>query len=182
MSTIQQTPPPVPASIATQYLATQIGTRSDAFVPQTQFREVESKPAYTPAILEYSDIHRSRLKSNVDLLKQKTTWKDREFREAYADAAVEQGIAWQVRVNREVRGWTQRDLAERVDTGQSAISRIEDPEYGSYSLPMLQKIAHAFDCALIVKFAAYSVLARESVSLSPKDLVAKGYNAEVAED
>jgi hypothetical protein len=41
--------------------------------------------------------------SNEELLASKRTWHDREFREAYAEAAVEQGIAWQVRVNRESR-------------------------------------------------------------------------------
>jgi hypothetical protein len=66
-----------------------------------------------------------------------------------------------------------------LGTSQSAISRLEDPEYGGYSLPMLLKVAHAFDCALLVKLIPFSTLARESVSLSPDELFAPSYEAEI---
>jgi len=142
---------------------------------------VASVHALTLVQQDYLQLYGSASVSRLDALKRKTSWRDREYREAYADAAVEQGVAWQVKINREGRSLTQKELARYVGTKQSAISRIEDPEYGSYSIPMLQKIAHAFDCALIVKFAPYSVLARESVSLSPHQLFAKSYDEEMAE-
>ena len=115
----------------------------------------------------------------LDLLKSKCEWEDKEFREAYAEAAVEQGIAWQVKTNREMRGLTQKSLAELTHSRQSSISRMEDPEYGRHSLSALMKIAAAFDCALLVKFVAFSTLARESQCLSSDRLYAPSYTEEV---
>lgn len=117
--------------------------------------------------------------STADVLRGKTRWVDQTYREAYAEAAVEQGIAWQVRINRERRGMSQAELARRMDTKQSAISRLEDPGYGAHSLAQLQKVARAFDCALIVKLAAYSTLALESHHLSEDDLFVPGYQEEL---
>lgn len=118
-------------------------------------------------------------KSNLDILKSKIEWKDKEYREFYAEAAVEQGLAFQIRINREKRRITQKDLAKAINTRQSAISRMEDPDYGAHSLTQLQKVAHAFDCALIVKFASFSTLARESKSLSEEQIYALSYEDEI---
>lgn len=95
------------------------------------------------------------------------------------EASVEQGIAWQIRANRKAKGWTQEQLALTLETTQSGISRLEDPEYGTHSIDTLLKLANAFDCALSVRFIAYSRLAEESVDLSEANLVAKGFDEEV---
>ncbi|MGA9673435.1 MAG: helix-turn-helix transcriptional regulator, partial [Terracidiphilus sp.] len=47
---------------------------------------------------------------------------------------------------------TQKELAERADTRQSVISRIEDADYYGHSLKMLNRIAHAFDKRIVVIF------------------------------
>lgn len=82
------------------------------------------------------------------------------------ESAVEQGIAWQIKLNRELRNMTQAELAAEIGTKQSAISRFENPGYGCYSLKKLMEIAHVFDCALMVKLISYSELAVESERLS----------------
>lgn len=82
------------------------------------------------------------------------------------EASVEQGIAWQIKLNRELRELTQAQLATLIGTKQSSVSRMEDPLYGSHSIPLLMKIANAFDCALLVKLVSYSELAVESQKLS----------------
>jgi len=105
-------------------------------------------------------------------------WHDQEYRQAYMGAAIDQGIAWQVRVNREERGWTQAELAKLVGTGQSAISKLEDPESGDVRLSTLRKVANAFDCALIVRLASYSELANLSENLSPDRLYASSFEDE----
>jgi predicted transcriptional regulator len=38
---------------------------------------------------------------------------------------------------------SQKDLAQRVGTTQSVISRLEDADYDGHSLSMLERIAHA---------------------------------------
>ncbi|WP_197507061.1 helix-turn-helix domain-containing protein [Mitsuaria sp. 7] len=94
------------------------------------------------------------------------------------EAAIDQGVAWQIRINRQARGLSQSQLAAAIGSRQSAISRVEDPEYGSHSLDTLISLAKAFDCALIVKFAPYSALAAESSSLSEEDQFAAPYSLE----
>jgi transcriptional regulator with XRE-family HTH domain len=118
-------------------------------------------------------------KSKQDVLARKSHWCDRERREAYMEAAVEQGIAWQVKINRRMRGISQQQLADAIGTQQSAISRIEDPEYGSHSLDTLMSLARAFDCALSVKFISYSELAFESQRLSEAEQFAVPFSSEI---
>jgi transcriptional regulator with XRE-family HTH domain len=97
------------------------------------------------------------------------------------EAAVEQGIAWQIRINRSGRGMSQAQLAEKLGSWQSAVSRLEDPEYGAHSLETLLALAKIFDCALIVKFAGYSALASESESLAEAHQFAPSYSQEIGE-
>jgi len=94
------------------------------------------------------------------------------------EAAIEQGVAWQIRINRQFRKLSQSQLAELIETQQSIISRFEDPEYGAHSLETLKKIAKAFDCALSVKFISYGDLARESERLSEADQYAVPFSRE----
>lgn len=105
-------------------------------------------------------------------------WHETEYREAYMVASIEQGIAWQIRVNREGRNLSQSQLAARIGSRQSSISRMEDPEYGNHSLGTLIKLANAFECALSIKFISYSQLATESADLSPQTLFAASFESE----
>ena len=80
---------------------------------------------------------------------------DQGDREAYLESCLEQDVAWQIRLNREEREMSQTELATLVGTKQSSIARAEDTTYGKHSLAMLVKIAHAFRCALLVRFVSY---------------------------
>lgn len=95
------------------------------------------------------------------------------------EAAIDQGIAWQIKINRKFRNMSQSELAKALGTRQSAISRMEDPEYGAHSLDTLKQVAHAFDCALLVKFISYSELAKESEKLSETDQYAAPFTLEL---
>lgn len=117
----------------------------------------------------------------VRYLSLKPQWSDREYREAYLEASIEQGVAWQIRINRQKRNLTQKDLAKALNTRQSAISRLEDPEHGAYNLKTLIDIANAFDCALSIKYIPYSMLAAESYKLSEGDQFAPPYSTEIQE-
>jgi transcriptional regulator with XRE-family HTH domain len=80
----------------------------------------------------------------------------REYRHAYMMEGVKTWIARQVRALREQRDWSQGDLARDSGTRQSAISRIEDPDYGKLSLQTLFDLASAFDLPLLVQFTEWS--------------------------
>ena len=51
---------------------------------------------------------------------------------------------------------TQKELARRIGTKQSVISRLEDADYNGYTLKMLDKIAEAVHCHIRVEFVPQS--------------------------
>lgn len=115
------------------------------------------------------------------MLVNRPKWKEKEYREAYMEASIEQGIAWQIRINRNLRNMTQDELASAIGTQQSAISRLEDPTYGAHSLETLVSIAKSFDCALSVKFTSYSQLAYDSEKLGEAEQYAPSFVEETEE-
>jgi ribosome-binding protein aMBF1 (putative translation factor) len=101
---------------------------------------------------------------------------DRQDREAFLESVIEQDVAWQVRLNREARDLSQKELADLVGTTQSGVARIEDPTYGKHSLAMLVKIAHAFDCALSVRFVDFQELVSRTKDTSAEALTVNPTN------
>jgi len=61
-------------------------------------------------------------------------------------------IAGEVYDRRTQAGLSQAELAERVGTTQSVISRLEDADYEGHSLNMLRRIAKALNCRLEINF------------------------------
>lgn len=111
-------------------------------------------------------------------------WEDKEYREAYMEAAVNYGLAWQIKSNREMRRMGKEDLYRRLKAlnGKPCqIKILEDAEIWGKRLRHLKALAKAFDCALLVKFVPYSKLAEEYKDLSPTDLFAAPYAKERAE-
>jgi transcriptional regulator with XRE-family HTH domain len=81
---------------------------------------------------------------------------DREWRYLWFNKKVRWSIAVQIRTMRLEKGWTQEELGRRIGSYAPIISQLENPE--SPSVPQLStlcKIAHAFDCALIVTFIGW---------------------------
>jgi transcriptional regulator with XRE-family HTH domain len=97
----------------------------------------------------------------------KSIWRsfaDRAYRHAYAAAHVGDFLAMQIQAMRMRRNMTQTDLANRLGAGgQPKISKLETSCEG-VNLATLQRVAEAFDVGLIVKFAPFSEIARESLS------------------
>ncbi len=150
-----------------------------AYANQSEFSEfVEIVPATNIFVLVIGDSNAVQ-PTSLQCLEKKKKWHIREYRHAYMEAAVEQGVAWQIKINREFRKLTQKQLARDIGSKQPCISRAEDPSYGRHNLDTLTKIAHAFDCALQVKFIPYSQLAKDSNDLSPAALYAKSYTEEI---
>ena len=85
------------------------------------------------------------------------------YRDAFLESHISNTIASQIYHMREVRDWTQGDLAEKAGMLQPAVSRLER-SVGSASLSTLRKIASACDVGLVVRFVPYSQLVREGVT------------------
>ena len=75
--------------------------------------------------------------------------------ERVASAASEReklGIAEQIYALRTSAELSQKELAQRVGTTQSVISRLEDADYDGHSLAMLERIAQGLGCRVCVHF------------------------------
>lgn len=60
-------------------------------------------------------------------------------------------IAMDIYELRQKAGLTQKQLADKIGTKQSVISRLEDADYRGHSLEMLRRIAEALNCYLDVR-------------------------------
>ena len=88
-------------------------------------------------------------------------FRDRDYRAAYAENALDTYIATQLRVLREQRELTQGKLADLANMKQSRISTMEDVNYAGWSISTLKRLARAFDLSLMVKFESFGGLLRE---------------------
>lgn len=114
------------------------------------------------------------LKAIINRLKKK------EFRDAFVRSHLTQGLAYQIRDLRIQRGWTQKELAEKLGLKrQSAVARIEDPSYGKLSIATLIKLSSVFDVALSVRFQSYGKFLMEREDLSPAALSAESFESEM---
>lgn len=82
---------------------------------------------------------------------------DKAFRKALLEKTVRESIAQQIRELRQWKGWTQEELARRIDTKQSVIARLERPrDKDCPRISTLLAIAAVFDVALIIRFVPWS--------------------------
>lgn len=77
-------------------------------------------------------------------------------RDAFVAAELINGIASQIRVLRQQRGWSQKDLADKLGTSQGVVSRLEDPSYGRFSIKTLLDLGCIFDVSIVARFLPFS--------------------------
>ena len=106
---------------------------------------------------------------------------DPEYRRLFAED-VGTGLAFQIKLMRDDRGWTQSELGERTEKAQETISQLENPDYGRFTLATLQKLAAAFDVGLFVKFVPFGELVDWNVNLTPERLAPPSFDQEVEEE
>lgn len=87
------------------------------------------------------------------------TFGDVETRRIVTAEHITTAVPIQIHEMREARGWTQKELAERVGMAQERISVLEDPNYGFFpKISTLLKFAEIFDVPLIVRFGTWTEL------------------------
>lgn len=95
--------------------------------------------------------------------------KDQDYRKAFVAAQINVGIPFQIRaLLRSHPGWTQTTLAEKTGMRQPSISGLLTPGKTRPNIETLRRIAEAFDCGLIVRFAPFSELAKWSETFDPE--------------
>lgn len=111
----------------------------------------------------------------LDLVNKFKKLKNITYRHAYLKEHIRIGIASQIRILRTKANLNQSQLAEKIGTKQSVISRLEDPDSGTVNLNTLLKIAEAFDVGLLVKFASFGKFIEEGQDISPSSLAVSNY-------
>ena len=100
---------------------------------------------------------------------------EKAYRQGYVSVHLRRGIARQIQIIREQRGWTQQDLAEKANKTQNTVSRWEDPSYGKFTINTLIELGSALDVALVVKFVPFSQYFDELDHQSPDEISAKSF-------
>jgi DNA-binding XRE family transcriptional regulator len=72
--------------------------------------------------------------------------------QAYEEEVINAEIARKIYELRTKAGLTQQQLASRVGTSKSAISRLEDADYDGHSLSMMKRIAEALGKRVEIRF------------------------------
>lgn len=90
--------------------------------------------------------------SRVDVDEHLAKILDPDFRADLILRGVAASISAEIKQKRKALGLGQAELAQLLETTQSRISQMEDPNYGKLSLTALAKLADAFDCTLEVSF------------------------------
>lgn len=92
-----------------------------------------------------------RTNNGVSILHKRYVKDDPAKKAALELERVNVHVARMIKDMRERAGLSQSELAAAIDTGQSAISRLEDADYDGHSLRILQRIADALEQKLVVQ-------------------------------
>lgn len=101
-------------------------------------KEQKLKKVYVNSLPKYSDLHKALMKNPEFVKAKKETEPEYQLIRSILNKRLEKNIS-------------QKMLAKRMGTGQSAVSRLESGEYNP-SFKFLQKLAKALDSELIIKF------------------------------
>jgi hypothetical protein len=104
----------------------------------------------------------------------------KSYRHAYLAQHLGRGIAYQIRALRDQRYWKQGEFAKALSKPQSVAHRLEDPDYGKYTLQTLIEVANVFDVALQVRFVPYSTFLTATRDLSAASMYVQSFDAEFA--
>ena len=102
-------------------------------------------------------------------------FRDKEYRQIYAEGFSDSKIATQIKVLREQRGWTQQQLAEAAGMKQSRIAALEDVNYASWSVRTLRRLAQAFDLWLDVELKEFGVVWPQLRDFSRESLARRSF-------
>ena len=91
-----------------------------------------------------------RTSNAVRILHRRYVGEDLQRKASLEQERVNAEVARTIFELRQQAGLSQKELAERVQTTQSVISRLEDADYGGHSLSMLNRIATALNQQLQV--------------------------------
>ncbi len=105
-------------------------------------------------------------------------FRSRKRRRTFAEQDLGSTVAAQVYALRQKHDMTQAELAQRTEMSQARISVLENPNYRNLNVGTLQRIAAAFDVALIVRFVSFGELLNWTVTGSQDALAPLSFDEE----
>jgi transcriptional regulator with XRE-family HTH domain len=91
-----------------------------------------------------------------------------DYRKAFVASQININVPFQIRALLKARGKTQEWLATKTGMRQPRISGLMTPGKTRPNIETLRRIAEAFDCGLVVRFAPFSELAKWSDEFDPE--------------
>jgi ribosome-binding protein aMBF1 (putative translation factor) len=88
----------------------------------------------------------------VEILRRRAM-KDPTLQELYEEEKIHYQAALAIRHARDAAGLTQAQLAKKIGTTQSVVSRLEDADYEGHTLKMLERIAEALKQRVFIHLA-----------------------------
>ena len=88
----------------------------------------------------------------VEILRRDLIGNDPQAASEYEQVRADLAVARKIYGLREAAGLTQAQLAQRIGTSRTVISRLEDADYEGHSLAMLNRIAKALDQRVEIRF------------------------------
>jgi len=116
----------------------------------------------------------------LDQLREQFSDGDEEARYVYADSFVNAHTAAQIKALREQRDMSQQELAEKIGTKQSGISRLENINYDSWKIDTLRRIAKAYGLWLDIEFREFSELPGRIRGFNRESLRKRGFSEDPA--
>lgn len=104
--------------------------------------------------------------------------RNKDYRDSFVREFLKNGIAFQLQALRSKSELTQAQLGELAGKKQNVISRLENPNYGNFTINTLLDLASALDVALVVRFAPFSEVERLRGHLSREELAVASFSDE----
>ena len=102
-------------------------------------------------------------------------FKDKVYRDGFVASHLASNIAAQIFSTRELRGWTQQELADQAGMAQARISVMEDSGYEAFSVKTLKRLASALDVALVIRFVPFSELADYAINMTSDEIAVREF-------
>jgi transcriptional regulator with XRE-family HTH domain len=109
-------------------------------------------------------------------------FRSRKRRRSFAEQDLGSTVAAQIYALRQKHDkMTQKELAIETGMSQARISVLENPNYRKFNVGTLQRVAAAFDVALIVRFVSFGELLDWTVTDSQKTLAPLSFDEEFSD-
>jgi transcriptional regulator with XRE-family HTH domain len=116
---------------------------------------------------------KKKITNALEILKNRYAKNNPTLEASIEQELINSQVAQMIYKIRTDKGITQKELAKRINTTQSVISRLEDSDYKGHSLAMLQKISISLGSKINITFADENVNTKNAEIEGLKSIIHK---------